>query len=730
MARRKSTSRFDLHEALNDKSYDHAVICTFTFDAPFFEDYCLDRFNSLSHNGNITVILDRGVYDKTIRGADAHKPKTANIRYLLHPVTVPGVFHPKLFLLVSKNKGRLIIGSANFTRPGITSNAELVSCYDYEAEKNESFKPLFRSAFAYLTEIGARWHGEMFVSNLQDMAREALWLDINNGQNTVAAMEGVVLLNNLEAPLWEQIVARISARVETIHLLSRYFDSTPRILDRLRENLTPGKIKIFTQNGITNLTPEWLKHASVKDGSTEIYLCHYADEEHAQPLHAKAIIIEAGKERFFAFGSANFTTAALLKTARTGNVETLLLLSGAHASGVRAEQLFDPDKTAVRLREEAALQSSPGEEETVERARHDIRLFEATLNGDRLNVRADVPSIFEATTLEAILSSQNGFEKQLPIAHQHEQMYGAEVSQEIKKRLGESSTTIQIEAYEGDDKVGDSNAVLVTNLLSIENDRPLRRERHIKEAQQSAAQFFTVLSDLLQGDDDQALLTFLSYCNIPVGGISRAPVLRHIKPTWDGGAGMRSLGERNLKVYLDLHQATLDFFDRHFRRLERHVASRSPEGIANFMHIFLAMGGVLRAQMERITQGLESKNSPLTTTEWFDCRNGINVYFGRFKLMMDCLWKDYLSPMVRQNETGEIKEQFSPDLQPLQDLYTDMHSFRERIERLRTTKLVHRNQQGGIKTPNYFDCVLSIERWTRYAQDLKNTLYSIEKFVA
>jgi HKD family nuclease len=730
MARRKNTNRFDLHEALNDKSYDHAVICTFTFDAPFFEDYCLDRFNSLSHNQNITVLLDRSVYEKTILGAETHKPKTANIRYLLHPISVPGVFHPKLFLLVSKNKGRLIIGSANFTRPGITSNAELVGCYDYEAEKNESFKPLFQAAFAYLTEIGVRWHGNMLISNLQDMAREALWLDINNGQNTEAAMEGVVLLNNLEAPLLEQIVARISAPVETIYVLSRYFDSTPRILDKLREYLHPGKIKIFTQNGITNLTPDWLKHPSVKDGATEIYLCRYADEEHAQPLHAKAIIIEAGKERFFAFGSANFTTAALLKTARTGNAEMLMLLSGVHTSGVKAEQLFDPDKTAVRLKDEAALQSLPSEDETFERTRHDIRLFEAMLNGDRLNVRADVPSIFEATTLQAMLSSQNGFEKRLTIAHQHEQMYTAEVSQEIKKRLGESSTTIHIESYDGIDKVGDSNVVLVTNLLSIENDKPVRRERHIKEAQQSAAQFFAVLSDLLQGDDDQALLTFLSYCNISVGGISRAPVLRHIKPTWDGGIGMRSLGERNLKVYLDLHQATLDFFDRHFRRLQRHVALKSPEGIANFMHIFLAMGGVLRAQMERITQGLESKNSPLTTTEWFDCRNGFNVYFGRFKLMMDCLWKDYLSPMLRQNEVKDIKEQFSPDIQPLHDLYTDMYSFRERIERLRTTKLAHRNVQGEMKVPNYFDCVLSVKHWTKYAQDLKTNLAGIEKSVA
>src|SRR4051812_41973128 len=113
MTKRRDTGRFDLHEALNERSYDHAVICTFEFNAPFFEDYCLDRLSSLSNNGNITVILDRGIYEKAILGFDSQRPVKANIRYLLHPIAVPGVFHPKLFLLVSKNKGRLIIGSAN-----------------------------------------------------------------------------------------------------------------------------------------------------------------------------------------------------------------------------------------------------------------------------------------------------------------------------------------------------------------------------------------------------------------------------------------------------------------------------------------------------------------------------------------------------------------------------------------------------------------------------------------
>ncbi|HEX8636204.1 MAG TPA: hypothetical protein VF703_18935 [Pyrinomonadaceae bacterium] len=244
---------------------------------------------------------------------------------------------------------------------------------------------------------------------------------------------------------------------------------------------------------------------------------------------------------------------------------------------------------------------------------------------------------------------------------------------------------------------------------------------------------FLITDFLLSGiitSTDRALLTFLSYCNIPLDQISRRPVLRHMKPAWDGGLGMRSLGGRNLKIYLDPHQATLEFFDRHFKRRQRHVAEKPPEGIPNFMHIFLATGGVLRAQMERITQGSEAKTSPLTIREWFDCRNVINVYLARFKQLMDCLWKDYLSPLPRRDAAGEIKEQFSPDLQPLPDLYLDMHGFRERIERLRATQLALRNTQGKVTGLNYFDCVLSAERWPKYAQDLHGNLASIEKAVA
>ncbi|MBI3325843.1 MAG: hypothetical protein HYZ81_03970, partial [Nitrospinae bacterium] len=51
--------RLNLHDALERQAFDHAVICTFTFDPQFFEGYCLERFRSLAENNNVTVIVDR-----------------------------------------------------------------------------------------------------------------------------------------------------------------------------------------------------------------------------------------------------------------------------------------------------------------------------------------------------------------------------------------------------------------------------------------------------------------------------------------------------------------------------------------------------------------------------------------------------------------------------------------------------------------------------------------------
>jgi len=59
-------------------------------------------------------------------------------------------------------------------------------------------------------------------------------------------------------------------------------------------------------------------------------------------------------------------------------------------------------------------------------------------------------------------------------------------------RLNTQSTTIQLKAVKESITIAESSSLLVINLKDIKTDRPLRRERHIKEAQQNASKKWTM----------------------------------------------------------------------------------------------------------------------------------------------------------------------------------------------------------------------------------------------
>jgi hypothetical protein len=240
------TQRINLHDALLRSSFDHAIICTFTFQPQFFEGYCLDRFRCFAENKNITIIVDGSTYDALLQLPASEWPRLANIRYLLHRVVVAGTFHPKLFLFASKNKGLLVIGSANFTKPGLTNNAELVGLYRYERGKREQYVTLFRQALQFLAEISNRWPGKDLQSNLNDLTRDADWLL----PETPEAACRLRLVHNLDRPLWHQIIEGLIPPLDALHVLSRYFDGDPDLLTRVRDETNPKHIVLWTQNSL------------------------------------------------------------------------------------------------------------------------------------------------------------------------------------------------------------------------------------------------------------------------------------------------------------------------------------------------------------------------------------------------------------------------------------------------------------------------------------------------
>src|SRR5579885_3238053 len=718
MARQSNTPRVDLHEALSQRTYHNAVLCTYTFEARFFEDYCLERFRALSGNNNISVCTDRATYQKIALAPESQRPKHVNLRYLLSPLETKARFHPKLYLFTTKSSGRLIVGSCNFTRPGLTSNAELADVFDFEAEEQEGHLPIFQEAFAFIEALADGWPVESFASNVRELRRTTPWL----GQTPILGVKTVRLLHNLEQSLWNQIAAVVPRPVERVHVVSRFFDETPVLIDRLMQEFGPAKLFLYTQNGVTTMTRDWLDHSCVKSGRAEILLCAYDDEGHQQPLHAKAIIFDSRNARTLVYGSANFTTPALLSHGRSGNIETVIVVPDVPAKALDPRRFCDPSGSAYHLLSPDQLQSAPREEEE-HLAAMPIRLIEAILAEDALMIRASVPVNLDVAQVAARLHLQGSRGLVVPIRRLSEERFSAKVPERANARLQESSTLLSLETADQHQQL--SNVVFVTNLLDIKTQNSVRRERHIREATQSAGQFFSVLNDLLRAGDDAALLTFLNFCDIPLVNAPRPPALRN-RPVWEGQDGMRHLGERNLQICKTLHEATLKFFERHLRKLKRHTESLSLDGVANFLQIFLSMGSLLRMQIERLVIALEARPTDVPVQKWGECRELWDVYFLKFRELMECLWDDYLRPLSSECSRKDLHQEFGSDLDAVHELCDAVVLYRERIEKVRRDKCVRREFDGRKIPFGYFRSVLEPTSWRRFTGAVQQRQRSVD----
>lgn len=714
----------NLHELLHHTSYDNAVICTYTFDPEFFEEYCLDKFNSLKTNGNISVIIDNATYYQAITGSADDKAKQANLRYLLHPIDVPGRFHTKIFLFTSRNKGRLIFGSANFTRPGITSNAEMINYYDYETEKKEEFKYLFQSIFIYLNKISIRWPSNALISNLKSMERESAWLMT---EDAIEQDNDVKFIHNMEIPLWEQIKAFFSPPVDAIYVLSRFFDANTHLLDIVKNDLKPKKVLIFTQNGITTLSDEWLRHKLFKEKSLEIYCCTYKDDNYIQNLHAKSIIIKKDNRCLLAFGSANFTTPALIKEASKGNAESLIILMNLPAKDIQPLKLFDPLESAYRLRDDGTLKTAQREVTNEHHLKNKISLNYAELVGDKILVKMTIEDGLNYEKFAAKIQFHDEANSRIGLHHNHDDEYYTDQVNAIDlRRLGEKSSTMIVEANKEGKKISESNPLLIINLLDIKSGKHVRRERYIREAQQGTVDFFRVLESLIKEGDEEPLITFFTYCDIPILDISRPFYSRGMRPVWDGGKGMKNLGEKNLAIFHNLHDAAMSFYTRHFKKLQRHAQGGGINSIANYLHIYLAMGGVLRSQIERLMQGLQACQEPISSYSWGDYRQKIDIYFIRFKELMSSLNNEYLPNLLKVYKKELLRERFDPDLQPIKDLYQDMLAFQSRMEFIMKTNLKLKTPKYDIIAPRFFrDDIFQSDNWSKYKTEQDITMKMI-----
>lgn len=707
--------RLNLPDVLAKDRFDHAILCTFAFEPQFFEQYCLERFKALA-NENVTVLLDRCVYDELIADRSENRARQANLRYLLHPITAGKLFHPKLFLLASRDRGLLVVGSANVTRAGLANNAELVGVYRFEAGKSDKMLGLFQTAAAFLDGLALRYPSDELTQRLDRMREDAPWL----AQTESPISSPIRLIHNLDEPLWPQVTTGLDGIVSEMHVVSRYFDHSTRLLESARKELDPRKTVIWTQNGYTTMTPPWLDYSRRQGTRVTVRDLAIFHDGHAQPLHAKALAFVQGKVVRLAFGSANFTHSGLLSTAQAGNVEIMCLADQVATKLFNPATFFDPMGTSAILDSAARLETAK-REPIPARPETPIDLEEAWLEDGELHVQVTglliPPSAIVSVDLELADSGQRSVVVQGTAGD-----YSAKLGPAVITDCRSGSVVVRVRAAGASMTTMLSNSVFLLNLQEYDPERSQRGGRRVREAQKSASQFAAALSQLIDSDQLEQLQAFLTYCDIPLIEQARFLPRPGARGAWTGSDGMRALGPRNLRDYRNLHEAALGFCDRHLRRMRKHCSRASIQGVPNFMHMALAIAGVVRSQVERIVGGLEGLTTPMQPDDWGGHRTAFAEYLRLAEAVVAVVVDDYLPALEQKFKQDVVRKSFASDMKTLTDSVSAVVGARERLLTRCRSGLKVQTPHSVVPAPTFNQDLIGPVRWPAWRTTVETKL--------
>jgi hypothetical protein len=488
-------------------------------------------------------------------------------------------------------------------------------------------------------------------------------------------------------------------------------------MEKILSIIPAHKLKIYTQNGRTTLSADWLRHELVNNGMVEVYLTDYSEGELSQPLHGKLFVLESTSGTTIAFGSANCTTPALLKIAKHGNLECLIACTLSPPQVRKAvSRLLDPENKAERVLDPSVLVTATGDDIENCTASALIQIEEAEIEQEQIVVWISRGSVELAQRVKIEFSG--GKYLYLPMKTKTPASLVIGIGEALERRTAREAVILSLENSAGKQI---SNRVFVINLQDDSTGLSVRKARYVKDAEQNTLGLLAVLHDLRSGLDEEALRTFLTYCSIPLMLGPRSQWRSLARDSSKADSGMRGFGPRNFDVALSLHQLVLEFCDRHFKKLERLVSERRVESIPNFLHISLAIAGILDAQMDRALSGLEAK-TVVSQDEWYRFREVCDAYLLRFRDLNKLLWDDFLNKLILRypKKVKQIREAFAPELQPLQTLSGSILHYRKRVEELRVAKCHLPTYGGAVPTPfQYFNSIFEGTRWEHFAAGIQ-----------
>ena len=292
------------------KNYDVALLTTFNFEISFFERNIL---NKLYDNDirKISLFVDS---KEIIKSLDNVNNSYIGKRYYVSPVFLNSSFHPKVILLLGKNKARLIIGSWNLTVSGYYINNEVGNYFDYD-ENNKENLHLIQAAMKFFIEIN-----EKTDKRDKDLIESIKLYSYYKQESKVD--EDIRFITNINQPLISQINEFIIEPVKEINIAVPYYKKIS-VLETLKENFPKSNIILYIQNK-RNTFP--IEH---KDNYNINLFNKFNDNKSSNFYHGKVFRFITENYSYILYGSANCTEAALLKSANEGgNIESNIIVKG------------------------------------------------------------------------------------------------------------------------------------------------------------------------------------------------------------------------------------------------------------------------------------------------------------------------------------------------------------------------------------------------------------------
>jgi HKD family nuclease len=261
-----------------------------------------------------------------------------SLRWDLIPCRVKnGILHSKITILQWSNCIRVIVGSANLTRPGHCLNQEIFGVFDYSMQ-NDSDPKLSKDILGFLKKLVNEQCGEIIKARFESLsnviqARIKDWSKKtgNNHSNEISVQTLLIspTQKNGFARLREIWDEKFSAPPDNAWITSPFFDQ-----DEHPYSPSNKIVEILKQRGDVNINyqvtidpndnpneavivnaPEYLTKSSKASCSIKFSSVKESGENEdkrvvPRPLHMKTIWLQGGDCHLFMIGSSNFTSAA------------------------------------------------------------------------------------------------------------------------------------------------------------------------------------------------------------------------------------------------------------------------------------------------------------------------------------------------------------------------------------------------------------------------------------